>query len=91
MAGKFHQILAHQRFAAGEQHDRRAVGRQIIDHGFCLSGIDVVRTVNFNGVGVAMHALEVAALGHVPDHNGLLIFGELQQVRGQLARFASVT
>ena len=91
VTGKFHQILAHQRFAAREQHDRRAVGRQIIDHGLGLLGIDIVRAVNLNGVGVAMHAFEVAALGHVPDHNGLLIFGELQQVRGQLARFASVT
>ena len=74
VAGKLHQILAHQRLAARKQHDRRTVGGQIINHGLGLCGVDVVRAVHFNGVGVAMHALEVATLGHVPDHNGLFIF-----------------
>ena len=74
MAGKLNQIFAHQRFAAREQHDRRTVGGQIINHGLGLCGVDIVRTVNFNGVGVAVHALEIATLGHVPDHNGLFIF-----------------
>jgi hypothetical protein len=31
-----------------------------------------------------MLAFEVAPLGHVPDHNGLLVLGELEQIRREL-------
>ena len=91
MAGQFHQVLAHQGLAAREEHDRRAVGGQVVDHGLGLFGADVVGAVHGHGLGVAMHALQVAALGHVPDHHGLLVLGELEQVRGQVAGFTAVT
>ena len=91
MAGQFHQVLAHQRLTAGEEHDRRAVGGQIVDHGLGLFGGNVVRAVNGYGLRVAVHALEVAALGHVPHDHGLLVLGELQQMRGKLTGLAAVT
>ena len=91
MAGQFHQVLAHQGLAAREEHDRRAVGGQVVDHGLGLFGADVVGAVHGHGLGVAVHALQVAALGHVPDHHGLLVLGELEQVRGQVAGFTAVT
>lgn len=90
MAGQLHQILAHQGFAAGKKHHRRAEGRQVVDHGLGLFGIDIIRAVHFHGMGIAVHALEVAALGHVPDNDRFLVLGELQQMRGQFAGFTAV-
>ena len=64
---------------------------QVVDHGLGLFGADVVGAVHGHGLGVAVHAFQVAALGHVPDHHGLLVLGELEQVRGQVAGFTAVT
>ena len=90
VAGQLHQVFAHQGLTAGKKHDRRAVGGQIVDHGLGLGGADLVLAVHGHGLGIAVHALEVAALGHVPDHNGFFILGKLQQMGGQLARLPPV-
>jgi len=42
-------------------------------------------------VCVTMYAFEIAPLSHVPDYNGLLVFGKLEQVRRQLSGFAAIT
>ncbi len=88
--GQFHQVLAHQRFAAGKEHHRRAVGGEIVDDGLALFGGDFVLAVGVDGLGVTVHALQIATAGHVPDHHRFLVLGELEQVGGKLARMAPV-
>ena len=87
---KLHEVLAHHGLAAGKEHDRTAVGSQIVDHGLGLFCGNVVLALQADSLGVAVHAAQVAALGHVPDHNGLLVLGKLQKMRGQLAGLAPV-
>ena len=88
--GQLGQVLAHQGLAAGKEHDRRAEVRQVLYHDLGLLGADVVLALFVHGLGVAVHAFEVAALGHVPDDDGLLVHGKLQQMRGQLAGLPAV-
>jgi hypothetical protein len=38
-----------------------------------------------------MLAFEIAPLGHIPDYDGLLVLGELEQIRGKLLGIPSVT
>ena len=91
MAGQFHKVLAHQRLAAGEEHHRRAVGRQIVDHFLGLFGGNLIAAILFHGLRIAMHALEIATAGHVPDHDWFLVLGELEKVRRKLAGMPTVT
>ena len=91
VAGEFRQILTHQRLAAGEQHDRSAVCGEIGDDGLALFRGDFILAVRIDGLSVTVHALEVAAAGHVPDHHRLLVFGELKQVGRKLAGMPTVT
>jgi hypothetical protein len=41
--------------------------------------------VFIQGLGVTVDAFEVASAGHVPDHDGFFILGELKQMGGELA------
>ena len=90
VAGEFRQILTDQRFAAGEQHDRSSVCGKIGDDGLALFRGDFILAVRIDGLSVTVHALEVAAAGHVPDHHRLLVFGELKQVGRELAGMPAV-
>ena len=91
VVGEFHQVLAHQGFAAGKEHDRSAVPGQIVDDGLGLGRGNFVFSFRIDGLGVTVHATQVAATGHVPDHHRLLVLGKLQQMRRQFAGFAAIT
>ena len=91
IARQFRQILADGGFAAGKEHDRRAVGGEIVDHDLGLLRGDGVHPLVRFRLSVAVHAFKVAAARHVPDHHGLLVGGELEKVGRQLAGMAAVT
>ena len=64
---------------------------QIIDQGFALGRGKLIGDGLLGGMGVAMHALQVAFSGNIPDHHRPFVFGKLQQVGGQGGRVASIT
>ena len=68
-----------------------AVGGEVVDEHLSLFGIDGIFALVGHGLGVAVGAFQVAALGHVPDHHRLLVGGELEQMGRQLAGVAAVT
>ena len=89
--GQLDQIFADQGLAAGKEHDRRAELGQVVDDGLGLiRGDGVLVFARLHGVGVTVHAFQVAPLGHVPDHHGFFVLGELQQVGRKLGGMASV-
>ena len=76
------QVRVHQRFAAGKQHHRDLEGLQVIQQGQALGQRQLIVRCRRRGLGVAVHAFEVAAAGDVPDHHRPFVFGKLQQMRG---------
>ncbi len=72
--GQFRQVRPHQGLAAGKQHDRDAESRQIIDQRLALGGGQFIVEDLVLGLGIAVHAFEVAAPGDVPDNNRLFVF-----------------
>lgn len=77
VAGQLGQVGAHQGLAAGKEDHRRAEVGQVVDHDLGLGGGKLLFGRPGGGVGIAVHAFEVAGLGHVPDHHRLLVLGEL--------------
>ena len=73
IGGQFRQVLAHQRLASGKEHHRNAEGGQVVDQGLALRGGQFVRAGFVPGMGVAVHAAQVAAAGDVPDHHRFLV------------------
>ena len=91
VAGQFGHVLADGGFAAGEEHDRRAVGGEVVNHDLGLLGGNGVDALVGFGLGIAVRAFEVAAARHVPYDHRLLVGGELEKVGRQLAGMAAVT
>ena len=89
--GQFGQVLADQGFPAGKQHDRRAEGRQIVDHDLGAIGGNGVFALFAQGFGVTMHAFKITPAGHVPDDHRFFVGGKLQQMGRQFAGLTPVT
>ncbi len=90
VGNELEDVGAHQGFAAGEEDDRHAEVGEVIDQAHAFLGREFAGVVDVPGVGIAVHAAQVAAAPHVPDDHGLLVLGELQQVRRQLAGVAPI-
>ena len=51
-----------------------------------FAGIDCIA-----GLGIAVDAAQIAPVPHVPDHDGFLVLGKLEQMGRQAGRFPAVT
>jgi hypothetical protein len=90
IGGELRQVPARQRLASGKEHHRNAECSQIVEQDTTLFGGELVRADLLFGVGVAMHAAQVAATGDVPNDHRFLICRKLQEMGRQLGRVASV-
>jgi len=80
-----------QRLSAGEKEHGGAEPRQIVDEFQSFLAGKLALCGMLVGLGVAVHAVEVAAPGDVPHHHGFLVLGELKKVGGKLSRVAPVS
>ena len=94
------EILPDHRLAAREQHDGRAVVRQVVEQPLALRSRQLAGLRLGLGAGVAVDALEVTPVGGVPDHDraalgalgdgvvraGLDVVPEAVAVRGVIAQ-----
>jgi hypothetical protein len=63
-------VLAHERFAAGEQYGRDLEFGEVVEHGLALFRGQFARIALGFGGGVAMLAVEIAGPGEIPDDDG---------------------
>ena len=84
------QVRPGEGLATGEEDDRAPEVREPIDDAAAFLGRQFLGDIRLTG-RIAVLTLEVAALGDVPDDDGLLIPRELQQMARQVRAQASVT
>jgi hypothetical protein len=83
VGNELEEVGSHQGLAAGEQHRGHTVGGEVVQQGSPRSRRQLVLVLSVLGIRVAVHAVQVAAAGDVPDDDRLLVGGEMKQVRGQ--------
>src|SRR3990172_1755747 len=83
-------VPAHQRLPAREEEHGDAELGEVFDHRLRFRGRELVSVALVAGVRVAVDAAKVAAAAAVPDHDGLAVLGEAEEVGRQPAAVAAV-
>jgi len=78
------EVFSQCGLAAGEEDDRRTVLRELLDEVEALLRRQLPRGLTFRCI--AVHAAQVAGARGIPDHDGLLVACELEEVGRELAR-----
>jgi len=88
--GQFDKIGPDERLAAGKQDYGASEPGQVVEHALALCGSEFARKFLVFRMRITVNAFEVAAPGHIPDHDRFLVGGKLKEMGWQLAAFTSV-